>query len=253
MKKILAVFFDLGSTLVYPSDPWVPIYQQASQALLAVLNDAGLRIDPVDNFIGPDGFIRYYYDSPVEDNREKTAYVALKEVLIRNGRGDVPETVLRSALDAMYGITQQNWFIEEDALPALQALKQRGYRLGMISNTSDDRNMQWIVDRWGLRPYFETVINSAAFGIRKPDLRIFQHALDQMKLRPEDAAMVGDYLETDVLGANQAGIYSIWITRRVQTIPDGELAIQPQAIVSTLHEIPDLLAEIQSDQADRTA
>jgi FMN phosphatase YigB (HAD superfamily) len=57
-------------------------------------------------------------------------------------------------------------------------------------------------------------------------------------------------LDTDVLGANQSGIYSIWITRRAQVPEEGELVIQPQAVVTTLYQIPDLLAEIENDCAN---
>ena len=117
----------------------------------------------------------------------------------------------------MYSITQQNWYLEADAIPTLKTLREQGYRLGMISNTSDDKNVQQLVDRWELRPFFETIITSAGCGIRKPDERIFRLALDHFGVPPEQVAMVGDLLEADILGANQMGIYSIWITRRVQS------------------------------------
>jgi putative hydrolase of the HAD superfamily len=120
--------------------------------------------------------------------------------------------------------------------------------LGLISNTSDDKNVQGIVDRWGLRPFFETIVTSAALGIRKPDVRIFQVALDRFRIPPEATAMVGDMLNADVLGANRSGIYSIWITRRIQLPEEGELSIQPQAVVTALQHIPDLLAEIENDR-----
>jgi FMN phosphatase YigB (HAD superfamily) len=59
--------------------------------------------------------------------------------------------------------------------------------------------------------------------------------------------MVGDTLSADIAGAAKLGIYSIWITRRTQMPPDGELVIQPQAIISSLKELPSLLKEIQGD------
>jgi len=154
---------------------------------------------------------------------------------------------VRAALDAMYAITQQNWYLEADALPTLKTLVGQGYRLGMVSNTSDDKNVQQLVDRWWLRPFFETIVTSAGCGIRKPDERIFQLALDHFRVPPQQTVMVGDTPEADILGANQLGIYSIWITRRAQTLQEGELAIQPQAVVSTLNQIPALLSEIEKD------
>jgi HAD superfamily hydrolase (TIGR01662 family) len=246
--RFSTIFFDLGSTLVYSRDPWPPIYEQADQALVDVLCHAGFECDLAAFSSEFGGFLRTYYDTRTTDNLEHTTFAALRDILNGKGYQHLPDSVLCAALEAMYAITQRNWYLEEDAIPALETLRARGYRLGIISNTSDDRNVQGIVDRWGLRPFFETVVTSAALGIRKPDGRIFQVALDQMQVLPEAAVMVGDTLDADVLGANQCGIYSIWITRRTQVLQDGELTIQPQAVVSALSQIPNLIAEIENDR-----
>jgi len=247
--QLSTIFFDLGSTLVYSKDPWPPFYERADRALVDVLCRAGVELDPAAFYTEFGGFIRSYYDKRAEDNLEQTTYTVLREMLTRKGFRSVPEPVLRAALEAMYSITQQNWYLEEDAIPTLETLQSRGYRLGLISNTSDDNNVQQLLDRDGLRPFFETIVTSAALGIRKPDRRIFQVALDRLRVRPAAAAMVGDTLEADVLGANQLGIYSIWITRRAQVPEEGELAIQPQAVVTALAQIPNLLAEVENDRA----
>ena len=249
MSKIKVVFFDLGSTLVFSKDPWPPFYERADRALVEVLNRAGIEVDPASFCIEFGGFIRSYYEKRIEDNLEQTTFTVLRAVLSRKNFRSVPDLVLRAALDAMYGVTQQNWYLEEDAISTLEILKSRGYRLGLISNTSDDNNVQGIINRWGVRSFFETIITSAALGIRKPDAHIFRVALDRLRVQPEAAVMVGDTLEADVLGANQSGIYSIWITRRVQDPEEGVLAIQPQAVVTALHQIPDLIAEVENDRA----
>jgi HAD superfamily hydrolase (TIGR01662 family) len=247
MSKIQVVLFDLGSTLVYSKDPWPPFYEQADRALVEMLYRAGIGIDPTSFYTEFSGFIRSYYDNPVADNLEQTTFTVLRDMLSQKGFKNIPEQVLRAALEAMYAVTQNNWYLEEDAISTLETLKSRGYHLGLISNTSDDMNVQGIVDRWGLRPFFETIITSAALGIRKPDVRIFQAALDHFRVQPEAAAMVGDMLDADVLGANQSGIYSIWITRRIQIPNNGKLAIQPQAVITALDQIPDLLVDVEND------
>ena len=248
MSKIQVVFFDLGSTLVYSKDPWPLFYEQADQALVEMLYRAGVDIDPASFYTEFGGFIRSYYDKSVEDNLEQTTFTVLRDMLSRKGFRSVPEPILRDALESMYAVTQKNWYLEEDAISTLETLKSRSYRMGLISNTSDDKNVQGIVDRWGLRPFFETIITSAALGIRKPDARIFQAALDCFRVQPEAAAMVGDMLDADVLGANQSGIYSIWITRRIHVPEEGELMIQPQAVITALDQIPDLLVEVENDR-----
>ncbi|HEY5157282.1 MAG TPA: HAD family hydrolase [Anaerolineales bacterium] len=246
MTEFKVVLFDLGSTLIYSKDPWPPIYERADRELMEVLQQSGipLEIKPFSSKL--ETFLDSYYasrTSPIE----KTTFSVLKEILEQKGYRDTPASVLRTALDAMYAITQQNWYIEPDAIPALQTLREQGYRLGIVSNTSDDQNVQKLVDRWELRPFFETIITSAGFGIRKPDRRIFQLALNYFGVAPGQIVMVGDTIEADILGANQMGFYSIWITRRAQIPEEGELAIQPQAVISTLKEIPDLLADIQDN------
>lgn len=245
---IKIVLFDLGSTLLYSRDPWPPIFKMADRALTDVLQQAGIPIGSEAFYSECGGFLDAYYAERGKGTLERTTAVSLREFLAGKGFKSVPEATIRAALDAMYAITQQNWYLEEDALPTLATLRQRGYRLGMISNTSDDKNVQQLIDRHGLRPYFEYIVTSAGCGIRKPDGRIFQMALDHFQVQPEAAAMVGDTLEADILGANQMGIYSIWITRRIEIRQDGELAIQPQAVVSSLVQIPDLLEEIESDK-----
>ena len=240
---IQIVLFDLGSTLIYAKTAWANYFRQGDEALVQVLQRAGISLsgetfcDEFGTFID-----QYYARFTPQDTIERTALSALEEILAEKGYTNVPAPVLHAGLNALYSVTNQNWCAEEDAIPSLEMLKHRGYRLGMISNTSDDAHVQILIDENGFRPYFEFVVTSAGFGIRKPDRRIFQVALDHFHAKPETAAMVGDTLEADILGANDVGIYSIWITRRAA---GSDPTIIPQATVSTLQEIPDLLKTIR--------
>jgi HAD superfamily hydrolase (TIGR01662 family) len=247
MMQISTILFDLGSTLVYSKKPWPPIYKKADQALVDVLSRSGIDINPDVFFTDSGGFIRSYYDRHSEENVELTTFKFLRDVLYQKGFRNTPDLVLHSALEAMYAVTQKNWFLELDTISTLKTLKTFGYRLGLISNTSDEKNVHGILDKGGLRPFFETILTSAALGIRKPDVRIFQIALDRLQVRAENVAMVGDSLEADIQGANQSGIYSIWITRRVQIPDDGELLVQPQAVITTLDQIPSLLNAVNEE------
>jgi HAD superfamily phosphatase (TIGR01668 family) len=213
-----------------------------------VLQQSGIPVEIMPFSSEFETFLDSYYaarSSPIE----KTTFSDLKEILEQKGYGDAPASVMRTALDALYAITQQNWYIEPDAISTLRMLREQGYRLGIISNTSDDQNVQKLIDRWELRPYFETIITSAGCGFRKPDRRIFQLALNHFGTAPEQIVMVGDTLEADILGANQMGFYSVWITRRVRIPDEAELSIQAQAVISTLNGIPELLADIEADSS----
>jgi HAD superfamily hydrolase (TIGR01662 family) len=96
-----------------------------------------------------------------------------------------------------------------DAPSALSSLAARGYRLGVISNA--DGRVRRLLDRSGLSPFFELILDSAEVGFEKPDPRIFLTATERLRLAPEACAYVGDIYEIDFLGARRAGLEAILI------------------------------------------
>jgi HAD superfamily hydrolase (TIGR01662 family) len=244
-RRFEVVFFDLGNTLMYDKDPWDPIFPRADAAMRKTLADAGYPL--AENAYGEfETIFDLYYHRREGTVEEETTVQLLRELMEAQGASP-PASILFDAMEAMYAITQENWYLEEDAIPTLQKLQEMGYPLGVISNAADDENVQELIDKGELRPYFEFILSSAACGIRKPDAHIFQLALDHFKVSPEKTVMIGDTLDADVLGANRIGIYSIWITRRAIDPPEGELSIQSQAVISTLSELPNLLDDLEKN------
>jgi HAD superfamily hydrolase (TIGR01662 family) len=122
-------------------------------------------------------------------------------------------------------------------------LRQKGYRLALISNASDDADVQALVDKAGIRSFFEMILTSAAAGIRKPNPQIFRIVLDQLEVPAGRAAMIGDTLGADILGAQNAGLFSIWIDRRADTAANRAHVglVRPDAVIHSLEELPALL------------
>jgi putative hydrolase of the HAD superfamily len=168
----------------------------------------------------------------------------LRTLLEQYGYQNAPSEHLRPALDAMYAVSQAHWKAEHDTHETLQRLCDQGYQLGLISNANDAEDVRKLIKIWDLGPYFEVILISADIGIRKPHPRIFEMALKELGVRPERAVMVGDTLGADVLGAQNAGMASVWITRRAAKSANRDHldTIQPDTTVSTLQELPDLLA-----------
>jgi HAD superfamily hydrolase (TIGR01549 family) len=247
VRQFDAILFDLGNTLMYFDADWIQVLPRADLALLHSLRKAGLDLD--DRFTTVfRGKMEYYYQEREKDYIENTTFTVLSSVLAEFGYQHIPEAVLRQALSALHAVTQAHWQPEADTLPVLQALQTKGYRLGMISNAGDDADVQILVDKTGVRPYFDIILTSAAEGIRKPNPRIFLKALEFLGAHPSHAAMVGDLLGTDILGARNAGIFSIWITRRVNIRANQARhdAIKPDAEIFALSELPPLLDELHS-------
>ena len=238
-KSIRVVFFDLGNTLIYEKDPWTPFYERADKSLLDVLHKAGLQADQ-QMYRGSRGLLDLYYHRRGNDTKEETTLVLLKQLLEEQSNHQVSDDILRAALRAMYSVTQENWHIEDDAIPTLRALKEKGFCIGVITNSSDDENTQALMDESGIRLYLDWSISSAAFGKRKPHPAIFDAGLQHFGISAQEAAMVGDTFDADIVGAEQVGMFSVWITRRVRkTAP--HFNVRPDAVISTLSEIPALL------------
>lgn len=252
---IRVVLFDLGSTLIYFDASWLEVIPRATLVLSDTLRQHGLNL-PREEFANrfQQRMFEYYRQRETEFI-EYTTQRILRDLLAESGLNSISPNLLRRALDDFYATTQAHWQVEEDTHPTLTRLVEQGYRLGLISNASDALDVHTLIDKAGLRNYFEQILISAEVGIRKPHPRIFRLALDFFGVSPPQAVMVGDTLGADILGAHQIGMRSIWITRRADT-PDNRDhldTIQPSAVVSSLGEIPPLLAAWSSSSVDSPA
>ena len=97
----------------------------------------------------------------------------------------------------------------DEAEELLQELQQNNFRLGVISNRSEPFDEQ--LESLGLSSYFEFSLAAGTIDAWKPDPLIFQHALTQMKINPEQAVYIGDNYFADVVGARNAGIKPVLI------------------------------------------
>ena len=242
-----AIIFDLGNTLIYFDGEWESLHPLRDKALMDRLHAAGIYPPEVSFLAQFNAMLTSYYTERETEFIEQTTSYLLCLALEEWGYTEVPDPIIRDTLAGMYAITQAHWKIEEDAHPTLRTLKERGYRLGLISNAGDDADVQTLIDQSSLRGYFDTILTSAAMGIRKPNPRIFQAILDNWGLPAPRVVMVGDNLGADILGARNAGIYSVWITRRADTPANRshEDTIQPDAMVSSLSELLPLLESLK--------
>ncbi|MCG2794274.1 MAG: HAD-IA family hydrolase, partial [Actinomycetia bacterium] len=103
------------------------------------------------------------------------------------------------------------WRPFPDVEPVFERLKEKGYRLALISNW-DSRLAKLCFDM-GLDRYLDSVVSSATIGLIKPDPHIFDVALRRMGVDPRRAIHVGDHYYADILGARSAGISPVMIDR----------------------------------------
>ncbi|HAA96078.1 MAG: HAD family hydrolase [SAR202 cluster bacterium] len=125
----------------------------------------------------------------------------------------------------------------DDTVPALKALQESGYKLGIITNLR--RDMNEIFQRLGLSPYLDFTVSSEEAGIEKPHAPIFMAALKKAEAAPEEVVHVGDQIRSDVMGANDAGMQGVLIDRTGHTSEGAECPT-----ISSLSELPQLLKSL---------
>lgn len=95
-------------------------------------------------------------------------------------------------------------------LEALARLRQRGYRLWLLSN-AQEAFTRYELRHLGLLDAFDGIYISSCFGCRKPDLRFFQALITEQNLVPENCLMIGNDRETDIAGARAAGLDTLYL------------------------------------------
>lgn len=124
----------------------------------------------------------------------------------QNKKGDLETAKL-------LGINLPKWHKEDeilysDATKCLEILSSR-YKIGIIANQSLGTKER--LEQHGILQYIDLVIASAEEGVAKPDKQIFEIALDRSNCKPNNAVMIGDRIDNDIVPAKIMGMHTIWI------------------------------------------
>ena len=125
--------------------------------------------------------------------------------------------------------------VVDGAHELMDYLRSRGYRMHMCSNGFHEVQYKKLT-ACGLRDYFQTVILSEDAGANKPSPQFFDYAFRTSSASRETTLMIGDNLQTDIIGARDAGLDTI-LFNRWNVEPSGI----PTMTVATLREIMDIL------------
>lgn len=121
----------------------------------------------------------------------------------------------------------------------LESLKDKGHRMAIVSNFDYAPTAHALIDKYGIRTFFEQIVISEEVGWRKPKPVIFISALDLLGIRPEEALFIGDNFDADVSGAKGVGMDAVWLNGKDQTLQD--LTPEPDYIIRNLPQINEIL------------
>ena len=142
-----------------------------------------------------------------------------------------------------YGVQVPKWFGELEKLyPNVEEILKKlssKYKLGIIANQISGTQKR--IDNWGIGKYFDVVVASAEAGCEKPDLKIFNLALEQANCEPNEAVMIGDRLDNDVAPAKQLGMKTVWVRQGFAKYQSVKHEIErPDYIVESINDVLDL-------------
>jgi HAD superfamily hydrolase (TIGR01493 family) len=239
--SLSAVFFDFGDTLVSTRLDWGRIrpamldsLQDALEANFPDLDFARLKRDYL--FLRAEGHKR-----AERTLKETPAVLSLRRTLTLQGRREVPDSLLQLGVDGYFAPEEAAYSIITGIPETLATLRSLRLRLAVLSNATCGRLIRRALERRMLLPFFEQVLVSAEVGCCKPDRGLFTRALDLLRLPPDQVAMVGDRLPTDIEGARRMNIRSVLVEflggRPAGPAPDPGRSPRPDAIVRQPKEL----------------
>lgn len=196
-SAVRAVIFDLWNTLAeWPDEVWSEVRPQVAARL-------GLTAEEFES--------RWYGELAEMRETGSTA-----EALARLAASplDVEEIV-----EMRRSITRRGLVPVAGAVETIAELRERGFRLGLITVCSDD-----VPELWAETPFhglFDVEVFSCSVGLRKPDPRIYELACEQLGVEPREAVFVGDGANDELAGAERVGMTAVGVESPGGELPDG--------------------------------
>ena len=192
---IKAVIFDLDNTLL----DFMKMKDYAVKAAIAGMIEAGLNIDPDESY---DTIIRIYEEEGWENQQVFNDF-------LNKTIGEVNNKYLAAGIVAYRRAREANLLLYPNVNHTLVELIKRGVKLAVVSD-APSREAWMRIYYLNLHHHFDVVLTFDDTNVRKPSPIPFEMALSQLNIDPEEAIMVGDWPERDVVGANKLGIRTIF-------------------------------------------
>jgi len=192
---IQAIIFDLDNTLL----DFIKMKQFAVKAAITAMNEAGLNVDEEKAY---QDIIDLYVDKGWENQQVFDDY--LNQTI-----GEVSNKILAAGIVAYRRAREATLLVYPNVNKTLIELIKMGIKLAVVSD-APSREAWMRLYYLNLHHLFDPVLTYDDTGVRKPSPKPFRMALDYLKVKPEEALMVGDWPERDVVGAKQIGMKTIF-------------------------------------------
>jgi len=212
-KKFKNIFFDLDHTL------W-DFDKNSKHTFKKILTENQINID-IDVFLKTYIPINTDYWKLYRENnisKDKLRYGRLSDTFKALDRDVSTKIIYKLSDDYIKYLSSFNFLIDE-TIPILKYLNSR-YKLHIITNGFQEvQNLKLINS--GIDHFFKTITNSEMAGVKKPNQKIFQLAINKAKTDFNSSIMIGDNLEADIYGALNVGMDAILFNYHKIRVPKG--------------------------------
>jgi putative hydrolase of the HAD superfamily len=232
-----AILFDLDDTLIrayaQPEEAWRRLLHVFAAHLDAHDHDAieRIRIVLMDEAraFWSDRVVAAKWRLDISGARK----LSVRRGLARLGIGD--DELADRIADAFTEMRRAEYRLYPDAHATVDALRQAGVKLALVTNGAAETQRDKIV-RFELTHRFDHIQIEGEFGMGKPELAVYRHALERLGVEASDAWMVGDNYEWEVVAPQQLGMCGIWYDPFDAGVP-AHATQQPSRIIKRLGEL----------------
>ena len=200
---IKGYIFDYGGTLDTGGQHWGKVIWHAYERQQVPVTEEAFRAAYVhaERTLGKNPIIQP--DFTFYKTIETKIRIQLEYLQEKNDVSSV-SSYLKPLTDSLYEATVKETAKSREVL--LQ-LKQQ-YPMVLVSNFYG--NIATVLKEFKLDGIFDTIIESAVVGVRKPDPQIFTLGVEALGMRPDEVVVVGDSMDKDIIPAGKAGCHTVW-------------------------------------------
>ena len=242
MKKYSAVFFDLFDTLVMFEPSLLPEVtvngEPRHSTALHVFTQmrgslGGMEFaDFYTPFVESRGEVLELRKKDLKEYPSRKRFEIFLEKAGLEKNENLLERLVSSHMESLCGAI----VYPEHHTEVLSYLKEKGYRLSVVSNFDHAPTARSLLEKFGIADFFEHTVISEEVGWRKPHRKIFEFALARLGENPQDAIFIGDNPEDDIAGSSGCGIDSVWIKRKEQLT-----SAEPEFIIKNLRDLKEII------------
>ena len=226
---IKAIIFDLDNTLL----DFIKMKQFSVKAAITAMNEAGLAVNEEKAY---QDIFDLYIEKGWENQQVFDDY-------LNQTVGKVSNKILAAGIVSYRRAREATLLVYPNVNKTLIELIKMGIKLAVVSD-APSREAWMRLYYLNLHHVFEPVLTYDDTGVRKPSAKPFKMALDVLNVEPEEALMIGDWPERDVVGAKQIGMKTIF-ARYGDTF--GTIDSGADWDINDIYEVVGIIKEMNND------